>query len=100
MDLSQKRLLIRVLTWQVYCVRVVRGVFELLGQLLNLSLLVIKLFVQSHHLVCELGHFRDLLADDSELSLTFLQLKVDHSNLLLLLADLLLSILEDVLLNV
>jgi hypothetical protein len=47
-----------------------------------------------------LGHLRDFLSEDLELALPLLKLEVDHSNLLLLLTDLLLTVLESILLDV
>lgn len=100
MNLGKKSLLVRILSWQINCVRVVGRVFKLLGQALHFRLLVIQLFIYADDLLSELRHFRNLLAHHRVLTLAFLELEVNHTDCLLFLTDFLLSILEDVLLNV
>jgi len=51
-------------------------------------------------LLGQLRHLRDLLPNDNKLPLSLLELKVDHPDLFLLLSNLLLSIFQNVLLDV
>ena len=67
---------------------------------MNLQFLSIELFIQFNDFLGELGNFRDLLAYNGLLSLTLLELEVDHADGLLLLTDFLFAVLEDILLDV
>ena len=100
MDLGQEGFLVRVLSRQVNGVRVLTRVFKFLRQHLNLQFLCIEHFVQFDDFLSEFGYFRDPLAYNGLLSLSLLELEVDHSDCLLLFTDFLLTILEDILLNV
>ena len=67
---------------------------------MNLQFLCIELFVKFNDFLSELGNFRDLLAYNGLLSLSLLKLEVNHSDRLLFLTDFLLTVLEDILLDV
>jgi hypothetical protein len=75
-------------------------IFDLIRKSSDFHLLLLKLIIQSNHIIGQFWHLRDVFFDNLKLSLTFLELKVDHTDALLSLTDLLLSILQDVLLNV
>ena len=78
----------------------VAGVFQLLRERLDLGLLGFKLLVETDNLLGKFGHFGDLLAHNCILSLALFELKIDHADRLFFLANLLLAILQDSLLNV
>ena len=99
-DFGQEGFLVRVLSWQVNRIRVHTRVFKFLRKHLNLQFLSIELFVQFNDFLGELGDFRDLLAYNGLLSLTLLELEVDHADGLLLLTNFLLAVLEDIFLDV
>ena len=75
-------------------------VLDDLRKALYLQLLGLELLVQLDYLLSQLRYLWNLLPYDLELSLPLLQFQVDHPDLLLLLSDLLLTILEDVFLDV
>lgn len=100
MDFGKECFLVRILTWKVHSVWMLCRVLQLLGQLLHLGFLVFEIVIDLHDFLGELGDFGDLLADDRQLPLPLLQLKVDHPDLFLFLTNLLLASLEDVFLDV
>ena len=100
MDLGEQGLRIRILSLELLLVGVLLRVFDLLTQLLHLLLPFIKLVVELDDLIGQLWHQRDLVSHDLQLSLPLFELKLDHTDSFLPFSDLLLSIFEDVFLDV
>jgi len=75
-------------------------VLKLTRQIVDLLLLIVKLLFKLNNLLGQLWHLRDLLPNDNKLPLSLLELKVDHPDLFFLLSNLLLSIFQNVLLDV
>lgn len=100
MDLGKESLLIRVFTRQVNSIWMFLWILKLLRKLLNFHFLGVQFFFKLEHFFCEFRNFRNLLVNNLELTLTLLELELDHSNLLFFLPDLLLAVFEDVLLDV
>jgi len=75
-------------------------ILKLFAQVPNSFFLGVEFVLQVNNLVCQLWHLRDLLPKDLELTLTLLELQINHPDLLFLLSNLLLSVLQPVLLDV
>ena len=75
-------------------------ILQLRCQLLNLVLLIVKLYLKLIDLGCQIGHVWDLLSDNLELPLPLLEFQIVHSNLFFFLSNSLLASLENVLINV
>jgi len=75
-------------------------IFYRLTKLLDLHLLLLKFIIQCNDLVSEFWNLRNLISHYFELTLAFLQLEQDHTDPLFPLSNFLLSILENILLNI
>lgn len=100
LDFGSKRLLICIFTFEFSLLWMLLRVFKLTREQLHLFSFSSELILQVNHCIGQPWHLRDVLLNHFKLSLSFLEFKIDHPNLFFLLANLLFTVLEDILLDV